>query len=56
MAARPRGQLRTPRLMGEVYSAILDAMEKQGWAPPRDARRSARSKLLMIVLRYGLAR
>ena len=35
MRARPKGRIKTPRLMGAVYSEILREMEKVGWAPPR---------------------
>jgi phytoene synthase len=53
LAARPKGQLRAPRLMGAVYSAILARMEKQGWAPPRQRARIGKAELMMIVLRNG---
>jgi phytoene synthase len=53
-ASRPRGNLRAPRLMGAVYSGILDKMESQGWAPPRKRVRLSRARLLAIALRHGL--
>jgi len=56
LAKHPKGQLRAPRLMGAVYSAILSKMEKQGWAPPRTRAKIAKSELLLIVLRHGLSR
>jgi presqualene diphosphate synthase len=56
LAKQPKGQLRAPRLMGAVYSAILSKMEKQGWAPPRTRAKVGKSELLMIVLRHGLSR
>jgi phytoene synthase len=56
MSKRPRGQLRAPRLMGAVYSAILTKMEKQGWAPPRVRVKIGKAELLAIVLRHGFAR
>ncbi|HTW36419.1 MAG TPA: presqualene diphosphate synthase HpnD [Rhizomicrobium sp.] len=56
LAKKPQGQLRAPRLMGAVYSAILSKMEKQGWAPPRARAKIGKSELLMIVLRHGLSR
>jgi phytoene synthase len=56
LARQPRGQLRAPRLMGAVYSAILAKMEKQGWAPPRARAKIGKTELLMIVLRHGLGR
>jgi len=54
MRARPRGLLRTPRLMGEVYRRILTRMEQVGWGAPRRRVRIGRASLLLIVLRYGL--
>src|SRR5205823_1160685 len=51
---RPRGNLRAPRLMGAVYSQILDDMEHVGWAPPRRRVRIGRGRLLAIALRHGL--
>jgi phytoene synthase len=56
LAARPKGQLRAPRLMGAVYSATLAKMEKQGWGPPRTRAKIGKAELLMIVLRHGIAR
>jgi phytoene synthase len=55
-AARPRGFLRAPRLMGAVYSEILSRMERADWKPPRRRVRIGRGRLLLIVLRHGLAR
>jgi phytoene synthase len=49
-AARPRGLLRAPRLMGAVYSEILRRMERAGWAPPRQRVRIGKGRLLFIVL------
>lgn len=55
LAARPKGRLRTPRLMRAVYCEILRRMESVGWAPPRPRVRLGKGELLMIVLRHGLA-
>jgi phytoene synthase len=52
--SRPRGNLRAPRLMGAVYSQILDKMEQVGWAPPRQRVRVGRGRLLAVALRHGL--
>jgi phytoene synthase len=52
--SRPRGNLRAPRLMGAVYSEILNKMESQGWAPPRKRVRLSRGRLLAIALRHAL--
>ena len=38
MAAAPRRAVRAPRIMGEVYRAILDGLVARGFAPPRAAR------------------
>ncbi|HWA92904.1 MAG TPA: presqualene diphosphate synthase HpnD [Rhizomicrobium sp.] len=54
LRARPKGNLRAPRLMGAVYGEILKAMEAQGWAPPRKRAKLSKQKLAMIVLRNGL--
>src|ERR1700744_2307135 len=54
MAARPKGRIKTPRLMGAVYSEILRASEAQGFAPPRHRVSLPKSKLLSLVLRQGL--
>jgi phytoene synthase len=55
MRERPRGLLRAPRLMGAVYGQILSKMEAAGWAPPRERVRIGRGRLLLTLLRYGLA-
>jgi phytoene synthase len=54
LRAKPKGHIRTPRLMGAVYAAILSAMEAEGWAPPRTRVNLPRTQLAMIVLRNGL--
>jgi squalene synthase HpnD len=54
LAARPKGRIKTPRLMGAVYSHILVASEEQGFAPPRHRISLPRGKLLSLVLRQGL--
>lgn len=54
MSAKPKGNLKAPRLMGAVYGEILKRMDAEGWAPPR--RRVKVPKLLLgwLALRYGL--
>ena len=54
LKARPPGRIRSPRLMGEVYSAILRANEAEGWAPPRRRVSLGRGRLLWLVVRHGL--
>jgi len=56
LSLRPAGQLRAPRLMGAVYSAILSRMEKTGWAAPRMRVKIGKAELLAILLRHGFAR
>jgi phytoene synthase len=54
MRARPRGRIKTPRLMGAVYSEILREMEKAGWEAPRKRVSLSKGKLIRIVLANGL--
>jgi phytoene synthase len=54
LSSRPKGRIKTPRLMGAVYSEILRASEAQGFAPPRRRVSLPKSRLLSLVLRQGL--
>ena len=54
LSARPKGRIKTPRLMGAVYSQILSASEAQGFAAPRHRVSLPRSRLLSLVLRQGI--
>ena len=54
LSAKPKGRIKTPRLMGAVYSEILRASEAQGFAPPRHRVSLPKSRLLSLVLRQGL--
>jgi squalene synthase HpnD len=54
MARSPRRAVRAPRIMGEVYRAILDGMVARGWAAPRARVSIPRVRLLWIVLRHAL--
>ncbi|HWU56134.1 MAG TPA: presqualene diphosphate synthase HpnD [Rhizomicrobium sp.] len=54
LKTRPKGRIKTPRLMGAVYSEILTATEAQGFAPPRRRVSLPKSRLLSLVLRQGL--
>ena len=54
LKARPKGRIKTPRLMGAVYSEILAASEAQGFAPPRHRISLPKSRLLSLVVRQGL--
>jgi phytoene synthase len=55
LSARPAGLLRAPNLMRAVYAEILTKMEQAGWTPPRRRVRLGRGRLLLTVLRHGLA-
>ncbi len=54
MRAKPKGRIKTPRLMGAVYAEILRETEKVGWAPPRHRVSLSKPKLLGIVAAHGL--
>jgi presqualene diphosphate synthase len=54
MRARPQGRIRTPRLMGAVYSEMLRGMERTGWAPPRRRVHLGKTRLLRVVIAHGL--
>ena len=54
LAGRPKGRIKTPRLMGAVYAEILRQSEARGFAPPRQRVSLPKSKLLSLVLRQGL--
>ena len=54
MRARPKGRIRTPRLMGAVYSDILRKMERAGWRPPRTRVHLSKMQLIGIVIADGL--
>jgi len=54
MAARPKGDLRAPRLMGAVYSEILKRMMAEGWAAPRRRVKLPKPLLAYLALRHGL--
>ncbi len=51
LAAKPKGRIATPWLMGAVYSEILTATEAAGFAPPRRRISIGKGKLLSLVLR-----
>ena len=51
MARSPRRVVRAPRIMGEAYRSILDALIARGFEPPRTPVRLSRGRLLLIVLR-----
>jgi phytoene synthase len=51
MARCPRRMVRAPRIMGQAYRTILDALVRRGFTAPRARIRLPRLKLLGIVLR-----
>jgi presqualene diphosphate synthase len=51
MARCPRRTVRAPRIMGEAYQVILDALVARGFTAPRARIRLPRLKLIAIVLR-----
>jgi len=54
MQRRPKGKLRTPRLMSAVYGQILSKMEAAGWKPPRTRAKIGKVQLIWTLLRHGL--
>jgi phytoene synthase len=54
MARCPRKSVRAPRIMADVYSAILRRVEKRGFKAPRARIRTPRLRVALAVLRYGL--
>jgi phytoene synthase len=56
LAKRPKGKLRTPRLMSAVYRTILRRMEKASWKPPRERIILNKGDLAWILATRGLGR
>jgi phytoene synthase len=54
MARCPRASVKAPRIMAEVYRAILASLEARGFDPPRIRVRTSRAKIVLAALRYGL--
>src|SRR3954471_10320015 len=54
LSARPKGRIKTPRLMGAVYAEILRQSEAHGFSPPRQRVSLPKSKLVSLVVRQGL--
>jgi squalene synthase HpnD len=53
MARCSRATVRAPRIMAEVYRAILERMAARGWTAPRERVRIGRPRLLWVLLRYA---
>jgi phytoene synthase len=54
MLRSPRKAVRAPRIMGEVYRAILDRLVARGFAAPRRAVSIPRARIAWILLRHAL--
>jgi phytoene synthase len=54
MAKEPRSVVRAPRVMAEVYAAMLDRMVERGWNAPRRRVRISRPRLVWILLRHAI--
>jgi phytoene synthase len=51
MRRNPRRTVKAPRIMGEVYRAILEGMVARGWSAPRQRVSVSRARLPWIILR-----
>jgi presqualene diphosphate synthase len=54
MARCSRASVRAPRIMADVYRAILTRLERRGFAPPRPRIRAPRHGIVLAILHYGL--
>lgn len=54
MARCPRESVRAPRIMADVYRAILAGLERRGFSTPRKRVRTPRHRVALAILRYGL--
>ncbi|MGH6848259.1 MAG: presqualene diphosphate synthase HpnD [Methylocella sp.] len=54
MGRCPRASVRAPRIMSDVYRAILAGLEKRGFAAPRQKIRTPRHRVALALLRYGV--
>ncbi len=54
MSAAPRRAVRAPRLMEAAYRQVLRRLRERGWAPPREAVKVSKVRLLGALLRYGI--
>jgi presqualene diphosphate synthase len=53
MSECPRRAVRAPRIMGEVYRAMLEKMVAQGFAAPRTRVRPSKLRIAWIVARHA---
>ncbi len=54
MGRCPSRQVRSPRIMADVYHGILTRLLARGWTAPRARVRVPRAQLLWIVLRHAV--
>jgi phytoene synthase len=54
MTRCPRACVKAPRIMAEVYRAILVNLEARGFDPPRRRVKTSKARVVLAVLRYGL--
>lgn len=54
MNRTPRRQVRTPRVMGEVYRSLLERMIARGWSSSRDKISVSKPRLIRILLQYAI--
>ena len=54
MARQPRAAVKSPRIMGTVYRAILERLTQRGWAAPRQKASPSKSQIVWAVIRHGM--
>ncbi len=54
MDRSPRAAVRAPRIMGEAYKSILDALEARGFTAPRAPVKLSKPYLFWILARYAI--
>ncbi|HVX98606.1 MAG TPA: presqualene diphosphate synthase HpnD [Pseudorhodoplanes sp.] len=50
----PRAVVKAPRIMGEAYASILDALEARGFSPPREKVKLSKLYLLWVLARNAI--
>lgn len=54
MDRSPRAAVKAPRIMGEAYKSILDALEARGFKAPRQPVKLSKPYLFWILARYAI--
>jgi phytoene synthase len=54
MARNPRRTVKAPRIMGEVYRVMLQAMMARGWEAPRTRVSVGPLRLSWIAVQYAI--